>query len=40
MKMRNLRNEDGVVQFAIYNSDGTLPKENYQKYCKKSTEEN
>ncbi|SFV53437.1 hypothetical protein MNB_SV-6-848 [hydrothermal vent metagenome] len=34
----NLRNSKGVVQFALYNKDGTIPDENYQKQYKKHIE--
>jgi uncharacterized protein (DUF2141 family) len=33
----NLRNSKGVVQFALYNKDGTVPDEKYEKYYKKQT---
>jgi uncharacterized protein (DUF2141 family) len=29
-----LRNERGVVQFALYDKDGTIPDQNFQKYLK------
>jgi len=31
-----LRNNGGVVQFALYNKDGTIPDPQYKKYYKKS----
>lgn len=37
IKVKDLRNENGVVQFALYNTNGSLPDENYQRYCRKST---
>jgi uncharacterized protein (DUF2141 family) len=35
IKVNGLRNSTGVVQFAIYNKDGTIPDKNYTKYFKK-----
>ncbi|WP_456378711.1 DUF2141 domain-containing protein [Lutibacter sp.] len=35
IKVKNLRNSKGVVQFAIYNKDGSIPDEKYKKYYKK-----
>ncbi len=32
--VNNLRNENGVVQFALYNKNGSIPDENYSNYCK------
>lgn len=34
IEVRNLRNSKGVVQFALYNKDGTIPDEDYKKYYK------
>jgi uncharacterized protein (DUF2141 family) len=34
VEVNNLRNDKGVVQFALYNKDGTLPDENFEKYYK------
>ena len=34
-KVDNLRNAKGVVQFALYNKQGSLPDENFEKYYKK-----
>ncbi len=31
----NLRNSTGVLQFALYNKDGTIPDEKYTKYMRK-----
>ena len=31
----DLRNSTGVLQFALYNQDGTIPDEKYTKYMKK-----
>ncbi|MBK8501144.1 MAG: DUF2141 domain-containing protein [Saprospiraceae bacterium] len=33
--VKDLRNSKGVVQFAIYNKDGSIPDEKYKKYYKK-----
>lgn len=35
IKVEGLRNSKGVVQFAIYNKDGSIPDEKYKKYYKK-----
>ena len=35
IKVENLRNSKGVVQYAIYNKDGSIPDEKYEKYFKK-----
>ena len=32
--VKNLRNEKGVVQFALYNKDGSIPDEDFENYCK------
>lgn len=32
VKVENLRNEKGVVQFALYNKDGSIPDEDYKNY--------
>jgi len=32
VKVENLRNSKGVVQFSLYNEDGTLPDEKYERY--------
>ena len=32
--VKNLRNAKGVVQFALYNKDGSIPDENYENYYK------
>jgi uncharacterized protein (DUF2141 family) len=37
VKVKNLRNSKGVVQFAIYNKEGSIPDEKYTKYYKKNT---
>ncbi|MEY3238414.1 MAG: hypothetical protein RI883_2515 [Bacteroidota bacterium] len=35
VEVSNLRNTKGVVQFALYNKDGSIPDEDYVKYYKK-----
>ncbi len=35
IKVKDLRNSKGVVQFAIYNKEGSIPDEKYKKYYKK-----
>ena len=32
--VKDLRNSDGVVQFALYNQEGTIPDQKYKKYFK------
>jgi len=32
VKVNHLRNSNGVVQFTIYNKDGSIPDEKYRKY--------
>ena len=32
--VKNLRNEQGVVQFVLYNKDGSIPDEDYKNYYK------
>ncbi len=34
VKVSHLRNSKGIVQFSLYNKDGTIPDENYQKFYK------
>ena len=34
IEVKNLRNEKGVVQFALYNKDGSIPDEDYENYYK------
>lgn len=34
IEVKDLRNSIGVVQFALYNKDGTIPDEDYKQYCK------
>lgn len=38
VSVENLRNSKGVVQFALYNKDGTIPDEKYQKQYRKHIE--
>ncbi len=33
--VKDLRNSKGVIQFAIYNKEGSIPDEKYKKYYKK-----
>ncbi len=37
ISVKDLRNSKGVVQFAIYNQEGSIPDEKYKKYYKKSS---
>ncbi|MCE9537997.1 MAG: DUF2141 domain-containing protein, partial [Bacteroidetes bacterium] len=34
VEVKDLQNSKGVVQFALYNKDGTIPDEHYKKCCK------
>ncbi len=34
VEVNNLRNANGVVQFALYNKDGSIPDEKYENYYK------
>lgn len=34
IEVKELQNSKGVVQFALYNKDGTIPDEDYKKCCK------
>lgn len=34
IEVKNLRNSKGVVQFALYNKDGSIPDQDYKKYYK------
>lgn len=34
IKVKNLRNSKGIVQFTLYNKDGSIPDENYENYYK------
>jgi uncharacterized protein (DUF2141 family) len=35
IKVEHLKNSKGVVQFSLYNKDGSIPDEKYKKYYKK-----
>ncbi len=35
VRVENLRNSTGVLQYALYNKDGTIPDEKYEKYMRK-----
>jgi len=35
IKVNDLRNSEGIVQFALYNEEGSIPDEKYKKYFKK-----
>jgi len=35
IKVTDLRNSKGVVQFALYNTEGSIPDEKYKRYYKK-----
>lgn len=37
IKVEGLRNSEGVVQFALYNRDDTIPDENFKQYYKMGT---
>lgn len=39
IEVKNLRNSKGVVQFALYNKDGSIPDEDYENYYKILKEE-
>ena len=34
VEVNGLQNSKGIVQFALYNKDGTIPDEDYKKCCK------
>ena len=34
--VKHLRNSKGVVQFALYNKEGSIPDQKYKKYLKKA----
>ena len=34
IEVKNLRNPKGIVQFALYNKDGSIPDEDYENYYK------
>ena len=37
VKVEGLRNSEGLVQFALYNKDDSIPDEQYKKYYRKQT---
>jgi uncharacterized protein (DUF2141 family) len=37
IKVEGLRNSKGVVQFTLYNTDGSIPDEKFERYYKKQT---
>ncbi|MCF6352358.1 MAG: DUF2141 domain-containing protein [Cyclobacteriaceae bacterium] len=37
VKVNKLQNSEGVVQFALYNKDGSIPDQHYEKYYKMET---
>ena len=39
VKVHDLRNSNGVIQFALYNKDGSIPDEKYKNYYKILTAE-
>lgn len=39
INVENLRNSKGVVQYALYNKDGSIPDEKYEKYFRKGIAE-
>jgi len=39
VKVNNLQNSKGVVQFALYNKNGSIPDQHYKKYYKLLTSE-
>lgn len=39
VRVDDLRNSKGVVQFALYNQDGTIPDEKFKHYYRKGTTE-
>ncbi|NOQ91122.1 MAG: DUF2141 domain-containing protein [Flavobacteriaceae bacterium] len=36
IQVKDLRNSNGVIQFAIYNKEGSIPDEKFKKYYKKN----
>lgn len=38
VKVNSLRNSQGVIQFSLYNKDGTIPDEKYEHYFQQQTE--
>lgn len=39
IKVENLRNSKGVVQYALYNKEGSIPDEKYERYFRKGIAE-
>ena len=39
INVENLRNSKGVVQYALYNRDGSIPDEKYERYFRKGNAE-
>lgn len=39
IKVENLRNSKGVVQYALYNKEGSIPDEKYKRYFRKGIRE-
>ncbi len=37
LTVNGLQNSNGIVQFSIYNKDGTIPDEGYEKFYRKKT---
>lgn len=37
VQVNNLRNSNGVLQFSLYNKDGSIPDDKFQKYYKQSS---
>ncbi len=37
IKVQELRNSKGVVQFTLYNKEGSIPDERFRAYCKQGT---
>lgn len=34
VEVKGLRSSDGVIQFALYNKNGSIPDEHFKKYCR------
>lgn len=39
VNVKNLRNSNGVVQYVLYNRDGSIPDEKYERYFRKGNAE-
>jgi len=37
VKVTDLKNSNGIVQFSLYNKDGSIPDEHFEKYLKQKT---